>query len=57
MSTNRHNPEGSEQSSYDFDELIEGITRDSIQRRLRYAPDLRRDHDCNTTIRLYVDGT
>ena len=46
--------EGSKQPSYDFDKLIRGITRDSVQRRLRRAPNLRRDG--NVTVVLYVDG-
>ena len=38
-----------------YDELIKGITRDSVLRRLRYAPDLPHNH--NVTLRVYEDDT
>ena len=53
MSNIQSEPEGSE-PSYDYDELIKGITLNSIRRRLRYAPDLLSD-DCITLI-FYKDG-
>ena len=46
MDTNSCDPstEESEPSSYDFDELIKGITRDSVPSRLKYTPNFKR-HD------------
>ena len=37
--------EESEPSSYDLDELVKGITRDSVQSRLKYTPNFKRHHD------------
>ena len=36
-------PEGSEQPSYYFEELVKGITRRRIQERRKYVPDFKRD--------------
>ena len=43
MDNIQRDPEGSEQPSYDFEELVKGITRRRIQERLKYVPDFKRD--------------
>ena len=43
-------PEGSE-SAYDFEELIKGITRDSVRERMAYTLRFKRN---DITLRLYV---
>ena len=60
MDTNTNDPEGSKQSSFqDFDELVGGITRDSVRRRLRHTPDLPRDGTTIVTLQFcsHADGT
>ena len=43
MDNIQRDPEGSEQPSYDFEELVKGITRRRIQERLKYVHDFKRD--------------
>lgn len=52
--TIQREPEGSEPLPRDYEVLIKGITRDSIRRRLRYTPNLKRD-GIDITLVLYGD--
>ena len=58
MDNIQRNPEESRQSSNDYKELIQRITRDSIQKRLKYTPCLKRDEvTLQVDVDIYEAGT